>query len=166
MLLLAYIALRFKKIGGLSAGLTAIVALLHDVLISFCVFVVFGMPINDIFIAVVLTILGYSLNSTIVIYDRVRENKRKFGSKTALNTIMNQSLSQTLGRTLLTSLTTFLALVAVLAVAGIYSISSVISFSLPMMVGVVAGCFSSQFIAPTLFAAWQNHVQAKEKSNS
>ncbi|MEH2935480.1 protein translocase subunit SecF [Acutalibacter sp. JLR.KK004] len=166
VLLLAYIALRFKKIGGLSAGLTAIVALLHDVLISFCVFVVFGMPINDIFIAVVLTILGYSLNSTIVIYDRVRENKRKFGSKTALNTIMNQSLSQTLGRTLLTSLTTFLALVAVLAVAGIYSISSVISFSLPMMVGVVAGCFSSQFIAPTLFAAWQNHVQAKEKSNS
>lgn len=79
---------------------------------------------------------------------------------------MNQSLSQTLGRTLLTSLTTFLALVVVLAVAGIYSISSVISFSLPMMVGVVAGCFSSQFIAPTLFAAWQNHVQAKEKSNS
>ena len=59
-----------------------------------------------------------------------------------------------------------MALVAVLAVAGIYSISSVISFSLPMMVGVVAGCFSSQFIAPTLFAAWQNHVQAKEKSNS
>ena len=84
VLLLAYIALRFKKIGGLSAGLTAIVALLHDVIISFCVFVVFGMPINDIFIAVVLTILGYSLNSTIVIYDRVRENQRKLGSRTGL----------------------------------------------------------------------------------
>ena len=165
VLLLAYIALRFKKIGGLSAGLTAIVALLHDVLISFCVFVVFGMPINDIFIAVVLTILGYSLNSTIVIYDRVRENKRKLGSKAALGEIMNLSLGQTLGRTILTSLTTFLALVVVLAVAGVYSISSVISFSLPMMVGVVAGCFSSQFIAPNLFAAWQAKAQAKEKAS-
>ncbi len=160
ILLLVYIALRFKKIGGLAAGLTAIVALLHDVLISFCVFVIFGMPINDIFIAVVLTILGYSLNSTIVIYDRVRENTKKFGSKEEFLGIMNQSLSQTLGRTLLTSLTTFLALVVVLAVAGMYSISSVISFSLPMMVGVVAGCFSSQFIAPNLFAAWQQKRSA------
>jgi len=165
VLLLVYIALRFKKIGGLSAGLTAIVALLHDVLIAFCVFVVFGMPINDIFIAVVLTILGYSLNSTIVIYDRVRENKRKLGSKAALDEVMNQSLNQTLGRTLLTSLTTFLALVVVLAVAGMYSISSVISFSLPMMVGVVAGCFSSQFIAPNLFAAWQARALEKEKAS-
>ena len=108
--LLVYIALRFGKIGGFSAGLTAIVALLHDVLISFCVFVVFGMPINDIFIAVVLTILGYSLNSTIVIYDRVRENKRKMGPRVNFTDVMNLSLNQTLGRTLLTSLTTFLAL--------------------------------------------------------
>ena len=63
ILLLVYIALRFKKIGGLSAGLTAIVALLHDIIIAFCIFVIFGMAINDIFIAVVLTLLGYSLNS-------------------------------------------------------------------------------------------------------
>ena len=155
ILLLVYIALRFKKIGGLSAGLTAIVALLHDVIIAFCVFVIFGMPINDIFIAVVLTLLGYSLNSTIVIYDRVRENKRKLGPRAEFVDTMNLSLNQTLGRTVLTSLTTFLALVVVLAVAGIFSISTVVSFSLPMMVGVVAGCFSSQFIAPNLFAAWQ-----------
>lgn len=155
VLLLVYIALRFKKIGGLSAGLTAIAALLHDVLIAFCVFVVFGMPINDIFIAVVLTLLGYSLNSTIVIYDRVRENKRKLGPRADFVETMDLSLNQTLGRTVLTSLTTFLALVVVLVVAGIVSISTVVSFSLPMMVGVVAGCFSSQFIAPNLFTAWQ-----------
>ncbi len=155
VLLLVYIALRFQKIGGLSAGVTAIVALLHDVVIAFCVFVIFGMPINDIFIAVVLTLLGYSLNSTIVIYDRVRENKRKLGPRSAFDDTMNLSLNQTLGRTLLTSLTTFLALVVVLAVAGVYSINTVVSFSLPMMVGVAAGCFSSQFIAPNLFAAWQ-----------
>ncbi len=155
ILLLVYIALRFKKIGGLSAGVTAIIALLHDVIIAFCVFVVFGMPINDIFIAVVLTLLGYSLNSTIVIYDRVRENKRKLGPRAEFVDTMDLSLNQTLGRTVLTSLTTFLALVVVLAVAGVFSISTVVSFSLPMMVGVVAGCFSSQFIAPNLFAAWQ-----------
>ncbi len=159
--LLLYIALRFRKIGGLSAGVTAIIALLHDVLISFCVFVVFGMSINDIFIAVVLSILGYSLNSTIVIYDRVRENKRKMGPKTGYIDIMDTSLNQTLGRTLLTSLTTFLALLVVCIVAMLYGINTVVSFALPMMIGVVAGCFSSQCIAPNIFAAWQ--IRKREK---
>lgn len=162
--LLVYIALRFGKIGGFSAGLTAIVALLHDVLISFCVFVVFGMPINDIFIAVVLTILGYSLNSTIVIYDRVRENKRKMGPRANFTDVMNLSLNQTLGRTLLTSLTTFLALLVVLIVAAAFGISTVVSFALPMMAGVVAGCFSSQCIAPNLFTMWQ--IRKREKLNA
>ena len=162
--LLVYIALRFGKIGGFSAGLTAIVALLHDVLISFCVFVVFGMPINDIFIAVVLTILGYSLNSTIVIYDRVRENKRKMGPRVNFTDVMNLSLNQTLGRTLLTSLTTFLALLVVLIVAAAFGISTVVSFALPMMAGVVAGCFSSQCIAPNLFAMWQ--IRKRERLNA
>lgn len=162
--LLVYIALRFGKIGGFSAGLTAIVALLHDVLISFCVFVVFGMPISDIFIAVVLTILGYSLNSTIVIYDRVRENKRKMGPRVNFTDVMNLSLNQTLGRTLLTSLTTFLALLVVLIVAAAFGISTVVSFALPMMAGVVAGCFSSQCIAPNLFAMWQ--IRKREKLNA
>lgn len=164
VLLLVYIALRFKKIGGLSAGVTAIVALLHDILISFCVFVIFGMAINDIFIAVVLTILGYSLNSTIVIYDRVRENKRKLGPRAGYTEIMNASLNQTLGRTLLTSLTTFFALLVVCVVAMLYGISSVVSFALPMIAGVVAGCFSSQCIAPCLFGFWQ--LRKREKLNT
>lgn len=162
--LLLYIALRFKKIGGLSAGVTAIVALLHDILISFCVFVVFGMSINDIFIAVVLTILGYSLNSTIVIYDRVRENKRKMGPRADTVTIMNLSLNETLGRTLLTSITTFMALLVVCIVAMLFHINTVVSFALPMMAGVVAGCFSSQCIAPNIFAIWQ--VRKKEKMDA
>lgn len=161
VLLLAYIAIRFKKIGGLSAGVTAIVALIHDVLIAFCVFVIFGLSINDIFIGVMLTILGYSLNSTIVIYDRVRENKRKMGPKADVTEVMNLSLNQTLGRTLLTSITTFLAILVVFIVALVFDISSVVSFSLPMMVGVIAGCFSSQCIAPNIFAMWQVHKKAK-----
>lgn len=163
VLLLLYIALRFKKIGGLSAGVTAIVALLHDIVLAFCVFVIFGMAINDIFIAVVLTILGYSLNSTIVIYDRVRENRRKLGPKASHQELMNTSLNETLGRTVLTSVTTFMALLVICIVAALYGISSVVSFALPMMAGVVAGCFSSQCIAPNAFAAWQKHKAAKGK---
>ena len=161
VLLLIYIALRFRKIGGLSAGVSAIVALIHDVLVATCVFVVFGLPISDIFIAVVLTILGYSLNATIVIYDRVRENKRKMGPKVSFQEVMNTSLTQSFGRTFLTSLATFLSLLVVLVVAGIYSISTVVSFSLPMMIGVVAGCYSSQVIAPNIFAQWQIHKRKK-----
>lgn len=160
-LLLVYVGLRFKKIGGLSAGVTAIIALVHDILIAFFVFVIFGMSVNDIFIGVVLTILGYSLNSTIVIYDRVRENRRKMGPKAAFIDVMNLSLNQTLGRTLLTSITTFLALLVVCIVAVVFGINSVVSFALPMMIGVVAGAFSSQFIAPNLFAWWQLRKQAK-----
>ena len=76
VILLVYIALRFKKIGGLSAGVTALIALVHDVLLVYFSFVIFGFSINDIFIAVILTILGYSLNDTIVIYDRIRENRK------------------------------------------------------------------------------------------
>lgn len=163
VLLLAYIALRFKKIGGLSAGVTAIVALLHDIVLAFCVYVICGMSINDIFIAVVLTILGYSLNSTIVIYDRVRENRRKMGPKVGYDAIMNQSMNETLGRSVLTSATTFMALLVVCIVAAVYGISSVVSFSLPMMVGVVAGAFSSQCIAPNAFALWQAHKAAKKQ---
>lgn len=162
--LLVYIALRFKKIGGLSAGVTAIVALLHDICIAFIVFVVFGMQINDVFIAVVLTILGYSLNSTIVIYDRVRENRRKLGPRASVEEVMNLSLNQTLGRTVLTSFTTFLSLLTVGVVAGLYSISTVVAFSIPMMAGVVAGCFSSQCIAPNLFGMWQ--ARQREKKNT
>ena len=108
VILLVYIALRFRKIGGLSAGVTAIIALLHDVLIVFFAFVIFGFSINDVFIAVVLTILGYSLNDTIVIYDRIRENRRLEPTKsvTALPGIVNKSLNQTMTRSILTSLTT------------------------------------------------------------
>ncbi len=164
VLLLAYIAIRFRKIGGLSAGVTAIVALLHDIVIAFCVFVIFGMSVNDIFIGVVLTILGYSLNSTIVIYDRVRENRRKMGPRAGYVDIMNASLNETLGRTLLTSITTFLALLVVCVVAALYGINTVVSFALPMMVGVVAGCFSSQCIAPNIFAVWQ--VRKREKMDA
>ena len=175
----------FANHGGVPAGLTSpcasarlaawpralplVIALMHDVLIAFCVFVVCGLDIDDIFIAVILTILGYSLNATIVVYDRVRENRRKMGPRVSYDEVMNLSMNQTLGRTVLTSLCTFLSLVVVLIVAMIYNIDTVVSFALPMMAGVAAGCFSSQFIAPNLFCMWQIHKRkqmdaAKQKA--
>ena len=139
VILLVYIALRFKKIGGLSAGVTALIALVHDVLLVYFSFVIFGFSINDIFIAVILTILGYSLNDTIVIYDRIRENRKLSPTKSpdALPGIVNKSLNQTMTRSILTSLTTFMALLVIYIVATVYGISSVQSFALPMMVGTI-----------------------------
>lgn len=161
-LLLVYIGFRFRKIGGLSAGITAIIALVHDVLIAYFVFIIFGFQINDVFIAVILTILGYSLNDTIVIYDRVRENRRLMGPKASYGDLVNQSLSQTMNRSIMTSITTFMALLVVFIVASIYGITSVTSFALPMMVGVVVGCYSSLFIAAPLYATWQTRKRDKK----
>lgn len=164
VILLVYIALRFRKIGGLSAGVTAIIALLHDVLIVFFAFVIFGFSINDVFIAVVLTILGYSLNDTIVIYDRIRENRRLEPTKsvTALPGIVNKSLNQTMTRSILTSLTTFMALLVIFIVAVIFGLTTVETFALPMMVGVVVGCYSSICIAAPLYTVWTVHRAGKK----
>lgn len=164
VILLVYIALRFRKIGGLSAGVTAIIALLHDVLIVFFAFVIFGFSINDVFIAVVLTILGYSLNDTIVIYDRIRENRRLELTKsvTALPGIVNKSLNQTMTRSILTSLTTFMALLVIFIVAVIFGLTTVETFALPMMVGVVVGCYSSICIAAPLYTMWTVHRAGKK----
>lgn len=164
VILLVYIALRFRKIGGLSAGVTAIIALLHDVLIVFFAFVIFGFSINDVFIAVILTILGYSLNDTIVIYDRIRENRRLEPTKsvTALPGIVNKSLNQTMTRSILTSLTTFMALLVIFIVAVIFGLTTVETFALPMMVGVVVGCYSSICIAAPLYTVWTVHSAGKK----
>lgn len=153
--LLVYIAFRFRKIGGFAAGMTAVVALVHDVLIIYFVFVVFRMSIDEIFIAVLLTILGYSLNDTIVIYDRIRENEIAMGAKANMIDVLNTSLNQTLARSILTSITTFIALLVIFIVATIYGLSTVSGFALPMMVGVFCGCYSSLFIAAPLFTMWQ-----------
>lgn len=164
VILLVYIALRFRKIGGLSAGVTAIIALLHDVLIVFFAFVIFDFSINDVFIAVILTILGYSLNDTIVIYDRIRENRRLEPTKsvTALPGIVNKSLNQTMTRSILTSLTTFMALLVIFIVAVIFGLTTVETFALPMMVGVVVGCYSSICIAAPLYTVWTVHRAGKK----
>ena len=157
LLLDIYIALRFVKIGGAAAGLFAIIALLHDVVMVYFTFIFAHIPLNDNFIAVVLTILGYSLNDTIVIYDRIRENRRVMGLKAGYAALVDTSINQTLTRSLYTAGCTFAAIATVYVVGLVYNLSSVTTFALPMMVGIVTGCYSSICIAGPLYVMWENH---------
>lgn len=161
ILMVIYVTFRFKKIGGMSAGVMGLVALFHDMLLVYFVFVIFRMPIDSNFIAVILMILGYSLNDTIVIYDRIRENKAKLGPKVPLVDVYNLSMTQCIKRTICTSITTLVAIGAVYVVCLIFSIDSIQSFALPMMVGVVSGCYSSNCVATPLWVIWQNKKKEK-----
>ena len=163
VLMVVYVAFRFKKIGGLSAGVMALVALFHDVIMIYFTFIIFRMPIDSNFIAVTLMILGYSLNDTIVIYDRVRENRKRMGGKKVdYSMLFNTSATQVFRRTLCTSITTLTAIVSVFAFAIAFNIQSVVSFALPMMVGIISGCYSSICIAGPLWVMWQNHKKNKK----
>ncbi len=152
VVLVIYIAIRFKKIGGWLAGICAIIALLHDCIIVYGTFIVCGMPINANFMAVVLTILGYSINNTIVIYDRIRENSKLYGKKMTREENVNMSINQSITRSLNTSITTVVAMLAVTIVAAVYGVTSIISFSLPVMVGMIAGTYSSVCLVAVLWS--------------
>lgn len=162
LLMILYVAYRFRKIGGFSAGVMAVVALVHDVIIAFGVFIIFRIPIDDNFIAVMLTILGYSLNDTIVIYDRIRENKRISGSKTPLAELVNTSINQSFRRSLNTSITTISAMIIVSVVAYIYNVTSIQSFAFPLIIGLIAGTYSSICIAGPLWVRWQEYKIASK----
>lgn len=164
ILMVLYVTIRFKKIGGLSAGVMALVALFHDVAMIYFLYVIFQMPIDSNFIAVVLMILGYSLNDTIVIYDRVREERKILGSKSDIAMVFNLSCTKTIKRTIMTSVTTLSAILIVYIVALFFNITSVQSFALPMMIGIISGCYSSICIAGPLWVMWQKHKKAKKVS--
>lgn len=164
ILMVLYVTIRFRKIGGLSAGVMALVALFHDVAMIYFMYIIFQMPIDSNFIAVVLMILGYSLNDTIVIYDRVREERRNFGAKEDIGYVFDYSATKVLRRTIFTSLTTLTAIGTVLVVSMIFNISSVTSFALPMMIGVISGCYSSVCIAGPLWVMWQRHKKKAKAS--
>ena len=163
VLMVLYVTLRFRKIGGLSAGVMALVALFHDIAMIYFLYVIFRWPIDSNFIAVVLMILGYSLNDTIVIYDRVREQRKLMGRKTGIDTVFNVSCTKTIKRTIMTSVTTLAAILTVFVVASVFNISSVKGFALPMMIGVISGCYSSICIAGPLWVIWQTY-KAKKKA--
>ncbi|WP_071433386.1 protein translocase subunit SecF [Angelakisella massiliensis] len=163
VLMVVYIAWRFRNIGGWSAGVMAMLALLHDVLMVFAIFVFLRIPLNDSFIAVVLTILGYSLNDTIVIYDRIRENERLMGKRTPLPKLVNESINQSLGRAFGTSFATVLSMVVVAVVAWMYDMNSIITFAIPMIAGIVSGLYSSVCITGPLWVWWEEKHPSKRR---
>ena len=153
--IIVYVSFRFSVVSGFTAAMTALIALFHDIAMVFFVFVLFEIPINDGFIAVVLTILGYSINDTLVIFDRIRENKRLSGNKINNVDLVNKSIEQSLTRTVNTSLMSLAALVLVLIFGAVKGISSIVNFALPMMVGIISGCYSSTLLAPILWCSFK-----------
>ncbi|MBR6791742.1 MAG: protein translocase subunit SecF [Ruminococcus sp.] len=164
VLIIIYIAIRFKKIGGWSAGLCSVFALLHDLLVAMTASILFGFEFNSNMVAVILTILGYSINNTIVIYDRIREN-RQLMPKASLNEIINAGCSQSLTRSIRTSVTTIGTMLIVTIVVFISGYKSLLSFSVPLMFGLISGTYSSLFVAPGTWAWWMEKRSAKKKAS-
>ena len=144
--MLIYIWIRFRK---LATGVSAVLALIHDVIAVLTVYVVASalIPVGSTFIACILTIVGYSINDTIVVFDRIRENRKKATSRTSLAEVINKSITETLSRSINTSVTTFI-MVFTLAVLGVDSIRQ---FAIPLIVGIISGCYSSICIASPLW---------------
>lgn len=147
LLILLYITFRFKD---LRFGASAVIALLHDVFIMLAVYAVFRIPLNNSFIAAILTIVGYSINDTIIIFDRIRENRDRKGIKNNAvvdSGMINASIKQTMTRSISTSLTTVI-MVVLLYFLGTDSVKQ---FAFPIIIGVLAGTYSSIFIASPLW---------------
>lgn len=160
--MIVYIAIRFRKIGGWVAGVCAVVALIHDMCFVYASFVIFRFDINSNFMAVLLTILGYSINATIIIYDRIRENRRIHGDRMTLAELVNLSITQSMGRSIHTTVTTVIAMASICIVALIAGVESILSFAFPLVVGLLAGVYSSNCIAPSLWVLWQDKIDAKK----
>ncbi|MBW2681311.1 MAG: protein translocase subunit SecF [Deltaproteobacteria bacterium] len=140
----------------LKYAMGAIVALIHDVTITVGIFSIFGKEFTLPIIAALLTIIGYSLNDTIIVFDRIRENSRKY-HKNPLEFIINRSVNETLSRTILTSLTTIVVVVALFVLGG----GIIHDFAFAMIIGVVIGTYSSVYVASPILLAWQSRGRKK-----
>lgn len=130
VLIIFYVWLRFKIMSGLSAGVFAVIGVLHDLLIMLSVYLVFRLPLNESFIAAILTVVGYSMNDTIIIYDRIRENSRLL-KKVPLPELVNTSIMQTLNRSINTVVTSLIAITTVFVFSEINGINTMSEFSFP-----------------------------------
>ena len=160
LLIVLYVWIRFKMMGGLSAGVMALVALVHDVFVVFFTCVIFKIPIGNSFIAVALSILGYSINDTIVIYDRIRENTKALAGE-AIEKITDLSITQSMMRSVNTNIAVMISVSMVYVLAHINNIDSIKAFALPMAVGSISGCYSTICIAGPLWVMWK-----KRKGNT
>ncbi|MPN35210.1 Protein translocase subunit SecF [bioreactor metagenome] len=150
--MLVYITIRFEAITGISA----VLCLLHDLLVILTAYTLFRIPMSTTFIAAILTILGYSINATIIVFDRVRENM-KLIRKTGFADIVNKSIWQTFARSVNTSLTTLFT-VLILYFLGVPSIKA---FALPIIIGIVAGTYSSVFMSGNIWVLLKQKLPAK-----
>ncbi len=152
VLMLAYITWRFE----FTFGISAIIALVHDILIMLSFYSIFKIPVDNAFIAAILTIVGYSINDTIVIFDRIRENVKLYPRESP-EEIVNKSISQSLKRTINTSITTLIAVLVVY----ILGVENMKILALPLMVGIIAGSYSSIFIASPIWYDLKNKKTIK-----
>jgi preprotein translocase subunit SecF len=156
--ILIYVTWRFE----FRFAVGAILALVHDVLITLGIFSLAGKEIDLPIIAAFLAIIGYSLNDTIIVYDRIRENQGKYG-KQGLEFLINRSINETLSRTLLTSGTTLMVVLALFIFGG----GVIHNFAFALLIGVLIGTFSSIFVASPLLIFWQNYrARTKAKANA
>ena len=155
--ILLYVSFRFEY----KFGISAIIALIHDILIVLSIYAIFRIPVDSSFVAAMLTIVGYSINDTIVIFDRIRENI-KFMKKKNYVELANVGLKQTLSRSINTSLTTLITITA-LYILGVESIRQ---FALPLMAGIVTGAYSSIFIASPIWVMWKNWEKSRTGYNA
>ncbi len=152
LLILLYITIRFE----FKSGLAAVIALVHDLLVMLSMYIIFQIPFNMNFIAAALTILGYSINATIVVFDRIREN-RKLAPHEQFSNVVDQSIWQTMGRSINTTVTTLLAVVMLL----ILGVSSIRNFALPLTIGILAGCYSSICLSGSLWTLFKGGMKKK-----
>ncbi len=158
LLVMAYIAFRFE----FKSGVAGVVALLHDAVLVLGVFALLRKEISSSIIAAVLTIIGYSINDTIVVFDRIRENMRSRRKGETFDELVNESILQTMRRSLNTTATTVLAIL-VLYVVGSESIKE---FCLALIVGITSGTYSSIFIASPIWAIWKNWEERRHSARS
>lgn len=163
VLILLYISVRFRNIGGLPAGAIAVVALVNDLIVVFGAFVVMGVPLNGNFIAAMLTILGYSINNTVVIYDRIRENRSLYGKKMDSVQLINTSVRQSFWRTMNTTITTCAALAVICVISVLYDVDSILTFALPLLAGMISGLYTSLFLTTSLWSWREGRKGGKDK---
>ena len=164
VLILLYIGVRFKKIGGLTGGMMAVLALLNDLMVVFGTFVLLRTPLDGNFIAAMLTILGYSINDTVVVYDRIRENRALMGKKASFEELVNHSVNQSARRTIITTVTTVMALGVMCVVSKLYGLDSIFTFAFPLMMGMLSGVYTSLCVSTSAWVLWSERKSGKKNA--
>lgn len=154
--ILAYIAIRFE----VKSAVMAVIALAINVVVMMAVYLISYVPLNTTFIAAMLTVVGYSINNTIVVFDRIRENMRGFNAKKGqvVAEVVDRSIAESIGRTLNTTITTLITIVLLY----LFGVESIKSFAFPLIVGVVIGAYTSVFVASPFWATWKtSEIESK-----